>query len=104
MIQIKYAEIYKEGNKIGIIAQDSSGKVRIKAKNEDNKDLLSDLIIPYLLEGAIVDEDISVSSFQMMLPTDPNWIDFLEYNIPYNLHIYEIKELPDESFKGLKIY
>jgi len=93
-----YVEIYYNNTKIGYIAQDSEGLIYVNAKDDGYISILKSFLIPFRIDKASVEGDVSISEDSVILSSDPDWINYLEYNLPKDYTTSELKNTTKKKF------
>ena len=99
---IDYAEIYKDGKLFGYIGQSTNGKIYVRG-NKSNSRILMTFVSPIKIDIAVIEGDVSVSNSEIMFVEDPNWITYMEYNLPAEYNSSNLMQTTLAKFKGLKL-
>lgn len=100
---IDYIEVYYDGDLIGYIGQDIEGEIHYRAKDDDIERILNSFVSPIRVESAYVEGSVSVSKSEIMLVENPDWINYLEYNLPSHYTSSTLYQTSPERFSELEV-
>ena len=83
---------------IGMIGQGRNGIVT-RGTNDINNIIVKSLITALNIDLADEIGDLVLSSSRVVLPEDPDWIVFMEYNLPANIYASKMSRMTEISFK-----
>ena len=100
-MRLDYFEIYHIDFIVGYIGQDTNGKIYVKGKNTMYKRILNSFIIPITVNNAIVEGSMSFSTKTVMLTDNPDWINYLKYNLPPEYYTSQLMFANKKEFDEL---
>ena len=99
-----YREVYRNDELIGWIGQSNNGDKVYTRSTEDSSQklkILSTIIRPLTLETAKNIGGMSFSEKSIIQITDKQWLFNLNYKVPYNIYLGEVKKIKAKDFKEL---
>ena len=102
MVELDYREILFIVELIGVIGQNIEGKIFINAKSGQFEKVLRSFIAPIKVEEAVIEDDISVSSSRVVLPSNTKWLAALDQGLPPEYLALNIQTITKKEFDELE--